>query len=377
MGAGRVSFVAPRLSPSPRSGGELRSLRLAQALGRAADLTVVIVGPAVDVALLRAETGAREVLSFPGASGVAGRLLGLRRRWPLAVARAWSEDAAAWVTNAARAGAITVVDFLDPLALVGPAVPVWLSLHNVEHDLATLPPGPGWRGIEQRLERRRMRQWERQAVARPGLRIVVPSRREATLLDPADVMVLPNGTDVPASRPPIPDDGLLLFVGALDYPPNQEGLRWWTQHVWPRLQSPDVPRLTVVGRAAAALPSALARHESLDVVGAVDDVAPYVDRATVSVVPLLTGGGTRIKLIEALAHGRPTVTTTKGAEGVGVTHDVDVLVADDAQLFAAHVSSLWSDRDARERLGSNGFSLARTLDWRHLSDEFAAHVVSR
>jgi glycosyltransferase involved in cell wall biosynthesis len=376
-----VSFVAPRLSDRPRSGGEQRSLRLAQALGRAGELTIVVVGPPVDAAALKQATGAREVLAFPGVSGLAGRALALRRGWPLAVARAWNHDAAWIVTAAARDGAATVVDFLDPVALIGPDVPFTLSLHNVEHDLSALPAGTGWRGIEQRVERARMRRWEREVLARSGLRVAVPSEREAASLREAaaaaDVTVAPNGTDVPSQRPDVPAGGTVLFVGALDYPPNQEGLRWWAAEVWPHLAATGLPPLTVVGRAESSLPRDLAEHESLRVVGAVDDVAPYVDAATVSVVPLRSGGGTRIKLVEALAHGRPIVTTAKGAEGVGVQDGVHVAMTDDPRRFAEATAALWSQPAERERLAANGFTLARGFDWRRIADEFAQQVVSR
>ncbi|MDQ1700291.1 MAG: polysaccharide biosynthesis protein PslH, partial [Frankiaceae bacterium] len=130
-----------------------------------------------------------------------------------------------------------------------------------------------------------------------------------------------------------------------------------------------------VGRAESALPAALAGHESLRIVGAVDDVTPYVDAATVSVVPLRTGGGTRIKLVEALAHGRPVVTTSKGAEGIPVGDGVHVALADDASGFAAHVASLWSDPARRERLARNGYELAQRFDWRAITDEFAARLL--
>jgi polysaccharide biosynthesis protein PslH len=370
-----VCFVAPRLTDRPRSGGELRSLRLAQALGRAADLTVVVVGPAVDVPGVLAATGAREVLSFAGSTGAAGRLLALRRGWPLAVARAWNREAARAVDDAARAGAVTVVDFLDPVALIAPDVPVTLSLHNVERDLGALPTVRGWRGWEQRLERRRMRRWERRVLARPDLHVVVPSERDAALLAPVAATVVPNGTDVPPTRPAVPENGTVLFVGALDYGPNQEGLRWWADDVWPHLAGTGVPALTVVGRAESSLPPGLAAHESLRIVGAVDDVTPYLDAATISVVPLRTGGGTRIKLIEALAHGRPTVTTAKGAEGVAVADGVHVAMTDDPRRFADHVASLWSDGAARKRLSGNGYELARTLDWRAVMDAFAQQLL--
>jgi glycosyltransferase involved in cell wall biosynthesis len=375
VAARRVSFVVPRLTDRPRSGGELRSLRLAQALARNGELTVVVVGPPVDVAALRAATGARDVLAFTGSSGVSGRLLALLRGWPLAVARAWNQQAARAIDDAARAGAVTVVDFLDPVALVGPDVPIVLSLHNVERDLGALPSVRGWRGREQRLERGRMRRWEQRVLARRDVLVAVPSEREAALLAPVAATVVPNGTDVPAHRPDVPGGGLVLFVGALDYGPNQEGLQWWAEEVWPHLAATGVPPLTVVGRAESALPAALARHESLHIVGAVDDVTPYVDAATVSVVPLRTGGGTRIKLIEALAHGRPTVTTSKGAEGLPVRNAEHVVMTDDPRQFADATARLWSDRALREQLSASAYEFAQRFDWRAITDEFARRLL--
>jgi glycosyltransferase involved in cell wall biosynthesis len=146
--------------------------------------------------------------------------------------------------------------------------------------------------------------------------------------------------------------------------------------VWPHLVRSGCPPLTVVGRDPQALPARLADHPGVRLVGAVDDVAAELAAATVVALPLRSGGGTRIKLVEALAHGRPTVTTTKAAEGVDVVAGRHALVADDPAGFAAAVLRVRSDPELRAALGAAGRDLVRALDWRQLADAFARVVGS-
>ena len=369
-------MLVPRLTAQPRSGGDLRSLRLAQALARRSDLTVVVVGPHVDVASLTAATGARDVVWFPGRSGLRGRLLALLRGWPLAVARAWNTQARELVRRERLAGSHVVIDFLDPTALIDDTEPHVVNLHNVEADLSSLGRlGRGWRGLEQRLERRRMRSWEHQVLHRPQVTVVVPTQREADLLS-TTVHVVANGTDIPPVPPPQPDAGTLLFVGALDYPPNADALVWWATEIAPRLGDAAMPPLTVVGRGNDDFVRTHPQLRGLSFAGVVDDVRPWLAEAAVSVVPVRHGGGTRIKILEAFANGRAVVTTSKGAEGVPLTPDVHAKVADTAEQFATAVTELWQDRTQRERLGAAAHELSLGYDWQAIGSTFADIVLS-
>ena len=368
-------MLAPRLTAEPRSGGELRSLRLAQSLASRCELTIIVVGPATDVGSLTRATGAHEVLWFPGCTGARGRLLAFSHRWPLAVARAWNAQARDHVRSAARTGSRLVIDFLDPAALVDEAQPLVVNLHNVESDLASLENlGHGWRRVEQRVERRRMRRWEDRVVRRPRATVVVPTLREADQLA-AHAVVVANGTDIPASPAAVPVAGTVLFVGALDYAPNSDALAWWVTEIAPLLRDADVPALTVVGRGQDEFVRQHPQAQGLTFAGVVDDVSPWLANATITVVPVRHGGGTRIKLLEAFANGRAVVTTSKGAEGLPVVDREHAIVADSAGLFASAVAELWHDSAQRNRLAAAARKLSLDYDWQALGSAFADIVL--
>jgi glycosyltransferase involved in cell wall biosynthesis len=162
--------------------------------------------------------------------------------------------------------------------------------------------------------------------------------------------VLPNAVRPPAAIAPPSGRHDLLFVGTLSYAPNEDGARWLAGAVLPGLPG---ARAAVVGRAPGAGLRALAGPR-LEVAGDVEDVAPWYAGARVAVVPLHAGGGTRIKAIEALAHGRPVVSTPLGVEGLAVGEAEGVLVAGDAAAFARACGELLADPERAARLGAAG-----------------------
>lgn len=168
------------------------------------------------------------------------------------------------------------------------------------------------------------------------------------------VVVVPNGyspAEPPAPRTPAPDP-VLLLVGLLTYAPNLDAARYAGAEVLPRLRR-SVPgaRLRVVGRYDDPRQVApLTALEAVTVVGEVPAVGPELAAAAVAVVPVRFGGGTRIKVLEAFAHGVPVVSTTVGCEGLDVVAGVHLLVADDADAFAAACAQLLVDPALRDRL---------------------------
>jgi glycosyltransferase involved in cell wall biosynthesis len=147
----------------------------------------------------------------------------------------------------------------------------------------------------------------------------------------------------------------------MDWLPNEDGIQWFASEILPRIRREiaDV-RLWVVGRNPTAAVRALGEeHADIEVTGTVDDIRPYIDRGAVYVVPLRIGGGTRIKIFEAMAMERATVSTRIGAEGLPVHHGEDIVLADDPAEFAAQVVRLLRDRAARRALGSTAGRLVR------------------
>lgn len=192
-----------------------------------------------------------------------------------------------------------------------------------------------------------------------------------------NAVVVPNGSEPsPHARTDrtrlVDAHPSLLFVGALDYEPNTEAMSWFLGDVWPKVRSarPEV-RLRVVGRGPEALGSS-ARAAGVEVVGPVQDIAVELARADVVVVPIRVGGGTRLKVIEALANNIPLVTTTVGCEGIDVRNGRSALVSDDATAFAGAVLRLVADGRLRQRLADAGRALfERSHRWSDIRDVVA------
>jgi glycosyltransferase involved in cell wall biosynthesis len=171
----------------------------------------------------------------------------------------------------------------------------------------------------------------------------------------------------------------LVFTGSMDWMPNEDGILWFVDEILPRIHErrPEAT-LTVVGRNPPPRIAALAgRDPRLRVTGTVPDVRPYLERASVFVVPLRVGGGTRLKVYEALAMERALVSTTIGAEGLPVTDGRHLLLADEPAAFARAVLGLLDDPARCRVLGADGAAFVRQhFGWDRVADEFAASVTA-
>ncbi len=369
-----VLWLSPELGPDARAGGQIRTTRLLQALGRHATVDVVAVQPwTIDSHVTAQRANARTVITARRRHPVGARLLAVRHGWPIAGGALWRGDIASLVRRRSAAGAVVVLDHEAMLVYGRDAERAVVLLHNIEsqrvpeNGSASRRPDRGW-------ERRRYRRLESRLAPGSGPLAVTVSERDARSIGHG--IVVPNGADLPATPPPLDPDGPALFVGALDYRPNAEALRWFVERVAPHLGRGRLP-LQVVGRAASALPADLARHPALDVVGEVDDVGPYLGAAGIVVAPLREGGGTRLKVVEALAWGRPVVTTTKGAEGLELVAGRDALFADDAPSFAAAMELLATDHACARRMAAAGRRAVQPYSWDVIGAAFAGAVLAR
>ncbi len=198
--------------------------------------------------------------------------------------------------------------------------------------------------------------FERWAVARYDAVITCTDEDAAALDGGGRVLVVPNGTDLERYQPtPVPQNHRIVFVGAMYTTPNVDGARWFCQAVLPliRRQEPDV-EVDLVGARPVAGVRALEELGRVTVHADVASIAPYLEAARVAVVPLRVGSGTRLKALEALAAGRPVVGTSIGLEGLGLRPDEHVLVADDAESFAAAVVQLLRSDESATRLAAAG-----------------------
>jgi glycosyltransferase involved in cell wall biosynthesis len=247
-----------------------------------------------------------------------------------------------------------------------------LTFHNIHfvqsRRIAGLEP-PGWRRWWVRTNALLMRRYE-PSIARRFDRAIAVSEVDRKLLNRAapdvPVDVIPNGVDS-AEMAVLPDPDArpaIVFVGTLHYLPCIDAAQRLVRRILPLLRT-EIPDLQVwiVGKEATPAVMALA-GDGVFVESSVPDVRPYYQRASIAVVPLRAGGGSRLKILEAMSLGRSVVSTTVGAEGIDVRHGENILLADDDRQFAGAIVSLMSDAKLRRRLAANARRLVEEhYDW--------------
>jgi sugar transferase (PEP-CTERM/EpsH1 system associated) len=185
----------------------------------------------------------------------------------------------------------------------------------------------------------------------------------------AKVVVIPNGIDVEYLMPEVDIDDerpSLIYTGTMHGIPNVDAVLYFCESIFPliRRENPFV-KLYIVGKGPTSRVQQLANDKNVVVTGEVDDVRPYLAKSTVVVAPLRIGGGTRFKILEALAAGKPVISTSVGCEGIEVTHGENVLIADAPEEFATHTVRLLRDKSLRQKLSRNGRKLVESkYDWR-------------
>jgi polysaccharide biosynthesis protein PslH len=209
-------------------------------------------------------------------------------------------------------------------------------------------------GLWVRLEREVLARFDRVYTCSAAERVALPDAPGR-----AGVRILTNALDAPdglAAAPPS-EPFTLLFVGTLAYPANEDAVRFLCDDVLPHLRRMAPRRFDVVlvGAGAGEAVHACAAAPDVTLVGEVPDVAPWYANASTAVVPLRAGGGTRLKVLEAMRHGRPIVSTTEGVAGLGLEDGTHVLVADTPEQFARQCARLMVDPALAERLRRQAF----------------------
>ncbi len=192
-------------------------------------------------------------------------------------------------------------------------------------------------------------------------------------LDEARISVVPTGVDLQQFVPEMAarERGpLVVFVGAMDWEPNIDAVEYFCQQILGRVRD-EVPeaRFRIVGRNPHPRVCRLASN-SVEVTGSVPSVLDHLREAAVVVVPLRIGGGTRLKIYEAMAMGKAVVSTSVGAEGLEVHPGQDLILADDAPAFAKAVQMLLQDRELRGRYEQAAARCARSYDWGVVGEKF-------
>lgn len=190
--------------------------------------------------------------------------------------------------------------------------------------------------------------------------------------------VIPNAMDSEYYRPLYqPRPNTLIFNGSLTYEANREAMQFFKREIWEQIRA-AVPGVTlsITGRSNGVQHSIAG--EGITFTGYLDDIRPAVGQAWACVVPLRTGSGTRLKILEAMALGTPVIATSKGAEGLDVTHGKDILLADTPIEFATQTITLLHDADLRARLARHARHLIETrYNWATSGKQFEAFVCQR
>jgi polysaccharide biosynthesis protein PslH len=200
----------------------------------------------------------------------------------------------------------------------------------------------------------------------------------AVLRDDSTIVVVPNAVDTSSydvDWGPVQPLSL-IWCGSITYGPNYEAIKYFLDEIYPHVKSvvPGV-KLRITGQYEANRVGSLRDIDGVEFTGYLADVRPAIARSWASVVPLRSGGGTRLKVLESMALGTPVVATGKGAEGLDVMDDENILIASDADSFARAVVRLFGSDDLRARLARGGLELVRSrYDWSVVAPRFLALV---
>jgi sugar transferase (PEP-CTERM/EpsH1 system associated) len=279
---------------------------------------------------------------------------------------------------------VVICDFLAPAVNLPEKLqtPVVLFQHNVEAEIWRRHYEVQTNAIKKRYlywQWRKMQNFERIACHRMD-RVVAVSEADSRMMERdyglQKVYDIPTGVDVDFFKPngaASPRPNSLVFTGSMDWLPNEDAINYFTQQILPLIKNsiPDV-NITVVGRNPSRKLQELGQRESsITVTGRVDDVRPFMENAAAYVVPLRIGGGTRLKIYEALAMGKPTISTTVGAEGLDIEDGEHILLADTPAEFANAVVRVFTEPQFAQQLGSRAAKTVRErFSWTKVAEEF-------
>jgi glycosyltransferase involved in cell wall biosynthesis len=389
-------LVVCRHLPSPTWGAGTRNYYLLRALARAHAVTLLALVDAADSTAAESDhahgswrlTPDVRLVSLPSETRPRKRLGQARalltgQSYQLLAAQWPAAQAALDDTLAQRS--FDVVLF-ESAMLAGyrlpPGLPALIDQHNLEYELLwrsyirerdPLRRGYNW------LEYRRFKPHELRRCRGAAL-VVVTSERERVLLQrllpDTTIRVVPNGVDLCAYRSSGPEAevaGRVVFTAALDYYPNIQAALFFARHCWPRIRQAE-PAATwqIVGRNPPAEVRRLARLPGISVTGSVAATQPYLAAGAVAVAPMLIGGGTRLKILDALAMRKAVVSTSLGCEGLDVVPDTHLLIADAPEALARAVVGLLRDSRRRATLGDAGRTL---VEERYSWDSCGARLV--
>lgn len=391
----RILWLKTELLHPVDKGGKIRTYHMLKEMKRDHHITYLTLdgGTANEDARSRAEEYCHELVCVPHRTRTkfsAGFYFDLAQnltsKLPYVIKKYESQQMRREVVERAQKGTFDVIvcDFLTPSVNVPIGIPCATVLfqHNVEAMI--------WKRhyeIQQntlkkvylRDQWRKMKSFERATCRRYDCVVAVSLEDRETMQREYGVRAVedvPTGVDTEFFRPRrrgVREPHHLVFTGSMDWLPNEDAIRYFTEQIMPLIkQSVSDVRLTVVGRNPSESLLELSKRDSaVTVTGRVEDVRPYMERAAAFIVPIRIGGGTRLKIYEAMAMEQAIVSTTVGAEGLPVKDGKDVLLADTPQDFAGAVVRVLTDTNFANELGLCAASTVREkYGWDKVTGKF-------
>ncbi len=394
----KILFLAPRLPLPADTGGKIRTLHILRQLRHGAQVHLVCFSFEENDSEMAKELEKEgiSVTLVPKKKGGWGVLFqALFRQMPVSVAKYHSLKMRKHIQYLIRQESFDAVH-VDHVHMAqyrhcfNGALSV-LDGHNVEHKIlercARVEPS----GIKRFLlthQAGTMKNFESRRLGEFSMCWAVSEDDQKSLLKlgmkRTAVHLVPNGVDTEyfqprAQSPKLREssrqssvvsrqfDESLIFTGSMDWWPNRDGVLYFCKEILPLIWKVK-PRLTfyVVGKSPSSSLLALAAQDSrIMVTGKVEDVRPFLAKSQIFVCPIRVGGGTRLKILEAMAMAKPVVSTSLGAEGIGYTSDKDIVLADSAEEFADEVVSLLETSEKRHSLGIEARKLVcQQYDWK-------------
>jgi glycosyltransferase involved in cell wall biosynthesis len=328
-----------------------------------------------------------EIVTVPRGSGYSlGKLLrGAVGRTPLPLLNYTSQEMTGAVSrlfaqsefDVVQVESIHLMNYLQTIRASSKRALVICDWHNIESELMqrySEQEKSAPRRAYARRTARLMKDFEQRALSEFDAHLAVSERDAAKLraTNPAaKVFVIENGVDSAHYSSVEYKSGKpkrIVFVGSMDYHANVEGAVTFARNVWPSIhQHKALLTFTIVGKDPAPAVRELSSIKGVEVTGSVPDVRSYYREAIAAVVPLNVGGGSRLKILEAMAAGVPVVSTTLGAEGLDVHDGENIVIADGADRLTKAVVDLVNDEKLRTQLISGGRALVRErYDWAQL-----------
>lgn len=402
----RILYLSPRVCWPTRSGAHLRDFHLSRQLAKYADL--VFVGLETEP-LSNGQVEQRErlpelhdatlVRAFRGAGysrlnlirGFLGpRAVGVLNFTKSSVARVVEQLVREQPFDAVQVENVHLVSYAEMIRRIAPGLPILCDWHNIESEIQdryALENTGSLRAVYARRTAHLLRKSEREFLRAGDAHTVCSERERQALLaiDPSlRVEVIENGVDVSYFSAARDLQGgprrSLLFVGLMEYHANVEAVKYFAREVWPGIRQtrPEL-RFVIAGARPTPEVTAMAAEPGIVVTGTVEDLRPNYRDAVAAVVPLRVGGGTRLKILEAMAAGVPVVSTSLGAEGLRVTPGRDLMLADTPAAMMEVLVNLEESSTQWRELVENANRLVRAeYDWdaigRKLRRVYAEHL---